>query len=286
MARAREQIITRFAPSPTGLLHLGHLYAALFACDLAAKHGGRFLLRYEDIDITRIREHFYTQIEEDLAWAGLTWETPTLRQTTRTAAYSDALEKLKSLGVIYPCFCTRKDIQRELKSITRAPHGPDGPHYPQTCKKLTLPEIQQRLDDRLEPSWRLDSARAKELTGDLTFTDALHGQINVDHTLLGDLILARKDIGTSYHIAVVVDDAFQNITDVTRGKDLLESTHIHRVLQVLLALPEPKYHHHKLVCDNDAERLTKRNAALSIQSLREQEISKESLIELAHSQLR
>lgn len=268
MAQDSAQIITRFAPSPTGYLHLGHLYAALFARDLAAKHGGRFLLRYEDIDVTRVRDIYYTQIEDDLHWAGLEWEQPTLRQTSRLKLYQDAMEKLKSLGVVYPCFCTRKDIQRELDNLTRAPHGPDGPLYPGTCKQLTQGEIAANISEGIEPSWRLDSEEAQKITGALSFTDSRLGKKRVNHTLLGDVVLSRKDIGTSYHIAVVVDDAFQNITDVTRGKDLLESTHIHRILQSLLELPQPRYHHHDLVCDSQGKRLAKRDNALAIKQLR------------------
>lgn len=285
MANCSEQCITRFAPSPTGHLHLGHLYAALFARDLAAKQGGIFLLRFEDIDTTRVREHFYQATEEDLHFAGINWPEPPLRQTARFKDYSNALETLKRLGVVYPCFCTRKDIERELKNLTRAPHGPDGPLYPGTCKILSLEEIEQNLTEGKTPCWRLNCDRAKSLTGPLFFEDSLHGRIAVDHHLLGDIVLARKDIGTSYHIAVVVDDAFQKITDVTRGKDLLESTHLHRVLQSLLELPEPRYHHHDLVCDTEGERLAKRNEALSIQELRSRGLPGPELIELANQHL-
>ena len=285
MTSSSEQIITRFAPSPTGSLHLGHIYAALFARDLAAKHGGIFLLRFEDIDTTRVREHFYTETEQDLKWLGIEWSGTPLRQTSRFPVYLEALEKLKDRGVVYPCFCTRKDIQRELANITRAPHGPDGPLYPRTCKKLSPEEVTAKISQGLEPSWRFDAQRAKQLTGDLTFQDSQLGEVSVDHGLLGDLVLARKDIGTSYHIAVVVDDAFQHITDVSRGKDLLESTHLHRILQVLLELPEPRYHHHDLVCDDSGERLAKRNAALSIISLREQGITPEEVTKLTEKGL-
>lgn len=273
-------MITRFAPSPTGHLHLGHLYAALFASDLAAKHGGRFLLRYEDIDTTRVRDEYYTQIENDLHHLSFTWELPALRQTSRSREYQTALERLKELQVVYPCFCTRKDIQRELAAITRAPHGPDGPLYPGTCKSLSTAEVTLRLNNGEEPSWRLDHRKAKELTGELSFIDSIHGSTAVIHNLLGDLILARKDIGTSYHIAVVIDDAYQKITDVTRGKDLLESTHIHRILQSLLDLPEPRYHHHDLVCDAHGERLAKRDNSLAICQLIESGSSKDQIYQL------
>lgn len=280
MARDRAQVVTRFAPSPTGHLHLGHLYAALFARDLAAEHGGRFLLRFEDIDTTRVREQYYTQIERDLEHLGFEWELPALRQTSRAEQYQLALDQLKELDVVYPCFCTRKDIQRELAAITRAPHGPDGPLYPGTCSSLSKYQINQRILNGEEPSWRLNYKRAKELTSELSFTDSINGVTAVDHGLLGDLILARKDIGTSYHIAVVVDDAHQAITDVTRGKDLLESTHVHRILQALLEFPEPRYHHHDLVCDDDGQRLAKRVNSLAISQLIADGLSNEQIYQL------
>jgi glutamyl-Q tRNA(Asp) synthetase len=263
-----EKIVTRFAPSPTGDLHLGHLYAALFASGLAAEKNGRFLLRYEDIDITRVRDQYYTQIEDDLRWAGLTWELPVLKQKTRTKNYENAIEILKKNGVVYPCFCTRKDIQRELSNLTSAPHGPEGPLYPGTCKHLTKEETSAKIAQGIEPSWRLNCEAAYYLTGSLHFTDTFYGKQIVNHHLLGDIVLVRKDIGTSYHIAVVIDDAFQGITDVSRGHDLLESTHVHRILQALLGLPEPRYHHHKLVRNAAGKRLAKRDSAQAIQHFR------------------
>ena len=280
-----QQCITRFAPSPTGQLHLGHLYAALYARDLAAQQGGLFLLRFEDIDRTRVREHFYQSILEDLEFVKIQWDAHPVRQTDRLEAYSEALNTLKRLGVIYPCFCTRKDIARELENVTRAPHGPDGPLYPGTCKNLSKAEI-ARLTDRHEvPAWRLDAHRAKQLTGPLSFHDSLKGTVEVNHALLGDLVLARKDIGTSYHIAVVIDDAYQQVSDVTRGNDLLDSTHLHRILQSLFNLPEPQYHHHGIVCDSNGERLAKRNAPLSIKQLREQGYNAERMRKLMKKQL-
>ena len=280
------QVITRFAPSPTGQLHLGHLYSAHIAHQLAQSQGGQFLLRFEDIDTTRVRDPFYQAIEDDLDWAGIEAPKPYLRQSERLDAYSLAIEQLKSLGVLYPCFCSRKDIQRELAHITNAPHGSDGPHYPGTCRTLGSSEIQQNLAAGKTPSWRLDCAKASKLTGTLGFHDTYFGETPVNPGLLGDIILARKDIGTSYHIAVVVDDAYQNITDVVRGEDLLDSTHIHRVLQKLLNLPQPRYHHHPLVTDDAGERLAKRHEALALQSLREdQKLSAASALEMAKAHL-
>ena len=263
------QTVTRFAPSPTGWLHLGHAYAAKVAHDLARHHGGRFLLRFEDIDHTRVRPDYYGAIEDDLRWLGLEWDGPTLRQSDRTAAYAAALEALRQTGVAYPCFCTRREIEDEVARMISAPHGPEGALYPGTCRRLTEDERNARLAAGQQPAWRLDAGKAAEITGPLSFTDTRHGQLPVDPGLLGDVVLARKDIGTSYHLAVVVDDSFQQVTHVTRGEDLLPSTHVHRILQALLGFPEPSYLHHSLIVDEKGIRLAKRHDALSIRSLRE-----------------
>ncbi|WP_018969949.1 tRNA glutamyl-Q(34) synthetase GluQRS [Rubritalea marina] len=282
MAIPEVEVITRFAPSPTGLLHLGHLYSAHLAHQLALSTQGQFLVRFEDIDETRTRDTFYQAIEEDLEWAGLHAPKPFLRQRDRLAAYDLALDKLKELGVIYPCFCTRREIQNELTQLAHAPHGSDGPHYPQICHGMSDSQINQKLAEGRTPSWRLDARKAGAIVGALSFHDHYHGKITVQPELLGDLILARKDIGTSYHIAVVVDDAYQGISDVVRGRDLLDSTHIHRLLQVLLELPEPRYHHHPLVTDDTGVRLAKRHAARSLQSLRsKQGLTPQQALELA-----
>lgn len=261
---------TRFAPSPTGRLHLGHAYAAWYARHLAEENGGRFLLRFEDIDTTRVRAEYYGEIGEDLRWLGLDWQGTPLRQLDRLDSYSSALEELRAAGAVYPCFCTRREIQEEVDSMANAPHGPEGALYPGTCKKLTDRERAARLERGDAHAWRLDAARACDRVGGLTFTDHFHGTLGVDPGLLGDVVLARKDIATSYHLAVVVDDACQQITHVTRGEDLLPSTHVHRILQELLGLPEPAYHHHPLVLDAQGKRLAKRHDSLSIRTLREQ----------------
>jgi glutamyl-Q tRNA(Asp) synthetase len=269
---------TRFAPSPTGLLHLGHAYAAQIARDLAIADGGEFLLRFEDIDSTRIRQEFYKQIEEDLAWLGLIWHGQPLRQTDRLPAYEAALLALRKLGVVYPCFCTRRSIDEEISRMRGAPQGPEGPLYPRICQKLSQPERDEKIAAGLPFSWRLEVMKASARSGPLQFTDQHHGRIDVDPSLLGDVILARKDIGTSYHLAVVVDDAFQAISHVTRGEDLLPATHIHRLLQSLLELPEPQYFHHRLILDDAGQRLAKRHDALSIRALREMGRSPESVL--------
>jgi glutamyl-Q tRNA(Asp) synthetase len=261
--------VTRFAPSPTGWLHLGHAYAAKVAHDQARQKGGGFLLRFEDIDFTRVKPMFYEAIEEDLHWLGLAWDGTALRQSERTAAYASALEDLRRAGVAYPCFCTRREIEEEVARMVSAPHGPEGALYPGICRRLSEEERNARLAAGQQPAWRLDAMKAAEIAGGLSFTDSRHGRIPVNPGLLGDVVLARKDIGTSYHLAVVVDDAFQEVTLVTRGEDLLPSTHVHRLLQALLGFPEPAYLHHALVVDENGVRLAKRHDSLSIRSLRE-----------------
>jgi glutamyl-Q tRNA(Asp) synthetase len=264
------RIRTRFAPSPTGRLHLGHALAARVAHDLArSQPDGRFLLRFEDIDAPRVRGEFYQEIETDLQWLGLTWDETPLRQTTRAAAYEAALTELRDRNLVYPCFCTRREIQNELAHMAAAPHGPEGPVYPGTCRHLDETEREEKISAGLSHAWRLDSRMAASITGPLSFRDLRFGTIAVDPELLGDVVLARKDIGTAYHLAVVVDDAFQHITHVTRGEDLLPSTHVHRLLQKMLGLPEPVYLHHELVLDEQGKRLAKRHDALSIAALRE-----------------
>lgn len=262
-------MITRFAPSPTGLLHLGHAYAAVFAHDLAEENGGRFYLRFEDIDTTRVRNEYYLAIEQDLTWLDIRWDSTPIRQVDRLPAYMDALEKLKSLGVVYPCFCTRREIENEIANMGNAPHGPEGALYPGTCRGLSPSEKEDRIGAGEAHCWRLDAKLAARLTGPLVFQDRIQGEMIVNAHLLGDVILARKDIATSYHLAVVVDDAFQKITDVTRGEDLLPSTHTHCILQKMLELPVPIYHHHRLILDAHGKRLAKRDESLSLRAQRE-----------------
>ena len=262
-------IVTRFAPSPTGRLHLGHAYSALFAADAAARAGGRFLLRIEDIDRTRCRPEFETAIYEDLAWLGLEWETPVRRQSDRLAHYRALLERLQAAGVAYPCFCTRRDIQREIERAGGAPHGQEGPIYPGTCRRLDPATRAARLDAGDPHAIRLDAAAAREATGPLQFDDRDAGTVTADPDLLGDVVIARKDIATSYHLAVVADDADQGVTLVTRGEDLLEATHVHRTLQALLGLPAPDYAHHPLLRGADGKRFAKRDRAKTIAELRE-----------------
>lgn len=256
--------VTRFAPSPTGLLHLGHAFSALDGWSRARKSGGIFLLRIEDIDRTRCRPEFETALLEDLAWLGLDWENPVRRQSDHFQDYGAALATLEKMGVIYPCFCTRKDIAQ----ANTAPQGPDGPVYPGTCRNLDHQAAAERIAAGIPFALRLDVAKAMALTGDLFFEDEGLGRIQAAPENLGDVVLARKETPCSYHLCVTLDDSLQGVTLVTRGTDLLAATHIHRLLQALLGLATPSYAHHKLLTDAAGQRLAKRDGAPSLQALR------------------
>ncbi|MEQ1749603.1 MAG: tRNA glutamyl-Q(34) synthetase GluQRS [Prosthecobacter sp.] len=259
---------TRFAPSPTGWLHLGHAYAALFAAERA--EGGRFLVRLEDIDTTRSRPEYEAALFEDLAWLGLSWEQPVRRQSEYFADYRAGLESLESLGLLYPCFCTRKEIQEEIDRAGQAPHGPDGALYPGTCRLRNADERAERMAKGEAYALRLDVAKARSLAGqDLRWEDAARGSFVATPDIFGDVVLARKDTPASYHLAVVLDDAKQGVTRVTRGEDLLEATHLHRLLIELLKLPVPQWEHHRLILDESGRRLAKRDNARSLRTLRE-----------------
>lgn len=260
--------VTRFAPSPTGRLHLGHAVSALAAHDFARERDGSFLLRIEDIDPGRSRTEFVDAILEDLIWLGLEWDDEIIYQSERFDLYAAALERLKMQGLAYPCFCTRADIA----ASTSAPHGPDGPVYPGTCRDVAEPDLSR------PHAWRLDMTKAMAQTGRLTWRDH---DIDVAATpeIFGDVVLARKDAPASYHLAVTVDDAAQGVSDIVRGRDLFASTHIHRLLQTLLDLPTPRYHHHALLTGANGERLAKRHGAPTIASLRAAGTDPAALIE-------
>jgi len=270
--------VTRFAPSPTGYLHLGHAYSALFTARAAGPEG-RFLLRIEDIDLIRCKPEFTDAVFEDLAWLGLTWETPVRHQSAHLDTYRAALERLDARGVLYPCFCTRKDIQREIGDIHRAPHGPDGPLYPGTCRTLSPTEARDRMAAGESYALRLDSARALADVGAqaLTWTDRDAGPVTATPEVFGDVVLARKDTPTSYHLSVTVDDAVQDITLVTRGEDLRPATHIHRLLQALLDLPVPEYRFHPLLTGPDGKRFAKRDRSLTLRALRAAGVTPEEI---------
>jgi glutamyl-Q tRNA(Asp) synthetase len=292
-------VVSRFAPSPTGRLHLGHAFSAVRAYDLARAAGGRFLLRIEDIDPGRAREAHVAGIEEDLRWLGLTWDGPVVRQSQRLGLYAEALDRLKAAGLVYPCFCTRAEIAESAS----APHG-STPVYPGTCRGR--PADPERLA-REPHCWRLDMAaalahlspacpepveglsfsfaadmkkdgastssaqaglRSCQALAALDWWDETAGWVRAIPEAQGDVVLARKDAPTSYHLAVTVDDAAQGVTDVVRGIDLFEATHVHRLLQALLGLPAPLYHHHPLLTGPDGKRLAKRDGAKSLAELR------------------
>jgi len=261
---------TRFAPSPTGLLHLGHAYSAMMAFTHAREAGGRFLLRIEDIDVERCHLEFEETIQRDLKWLGIHWQNGVVRQSERSKAYQQALAQLSERGVLYPCFCSRKEIQEELANLTSAPHQ-QHPIYPGTCRALSISEREKQLRSGRPYALRLDTETAlKFLSREATSwkeTDATIFQI--DEFLHGDEIIARKDIGTSYHLAVVTDDAWQGVDLVIRGEDLRPSTAVQRILQGLLKIPLPSYLHHKLIADENGKRLAKRSDASSIANYRE-----------------
>jgi glutamyl-Q tRNA(Asp) synthetase len=268
-------IVTRFAPSPTGYLHLGHAVSALTAFDAAERGGGRFILRIEDIDLTRCRGEYQAAIEEDLAWLGLSWERPVRRQSMHFSDYSAALERLNAADVLYPCFCTRKDIAQEIANAAAAPHGPEGPHYPGICRSLPQDQRAQLMKDGVPYALRLDVRKAMERARvPLSFEESGNGpegetgMQQARPELFGDVVLARKEMPTSYHLSVVVDDALQGITLVTRGNDLFPATHIQRLLQSLLGLPAPRYAHHRLILDDKGRKLSKRDGSLSLRQLR------------------
>jgi glutamyl-Q tRNA(Asp) synthetase len=262
-------IVTRFAPSPTGRLHLGHAYSALFAEAAARQPNGRFLLRIEDIDPARCRPEFEQGVLEDLAWLGLQWETPVRRQSDHLGDYRAALERLESAGLLYPCFCSRKEIQAEVARAVVAPHGPEGPLYPGTCRALSASERKSRISLGRPYALRLDVAAGLARTGPLTWQDLDRGVILAEPQLLGDVVLGRRDAPASYHLAVSLDDDLQGVNLVTRGEDLLAATHVHRLLQSLLDLATPAYRHHRLLTDDKGERLAKRDGAMTLAALRQ-----------------
>ena len=278
-------MVTRFAPSPTGFLHLGHAYSARMGFDAARTVGGQFLLRIEDIDESRCRPLFVEAILTDLRFLGLTWDGPVRKQSEHMEFYSQALDELTRLGVLYPCFCTRAEIAAEIASAQSAPQdnpSDQPPPYPGRCRSLDRSIIERRMAEGHSYALRLHTERTRELLWarklwPLHFRDRLHGTVAVDPALLGDVVLARKEVRTSYHLAVVLDDDLQGVTLVTRGEDLLTSTHVHRQLQALLGLAEPEYAHHRLLTDAEGGRLAKRRGSESIRSLREKGLCADEL---------
>jgi glutamyl-Q tRNA(Asp) synthetase len=274
MNDAQSQSVWRFAPSPNGYLHLGHAYSALRSFDSARKAGGRFLLRIEDIDISRARPEFEAAITEDLAWLGLTWETPVRRQSEHFGEYALAIERLDAQGLIYPCFCTRGDIAARVAASPDWPRDPDGaPVYPGTCRALSETERRAHLMAGRNAAMRLDMpAACSRVEQVLGWTEYGEGDtprdVRAEPQVWGDVILARRDVPASYHTAVVIDDALQGVTDVVRGMDLFHATSVHRLLQALLDLPAPLYRHHRLFLDADGKKLSKSRGSETLRDLR------------------
>ncbi|HHS89425.1 MAG TPA: tRNA glutamyl-Q(34) synthetase GluQRS [Rhodobacteraceae bacterium] len=277
-------MITRFAPSPTGPLHLGHAYSAMLAHDMALEAGGQFLLRIEDIDRSRSRPEWEAQIFDDLQWLGLSWPQPVMRQSERMDSYKDALARLQDMGLVYRCTCKRRDIEAAVAAPQEAGDpiiGPDGLVYPGTCRDKDHKDANAAL--------RLDMEKALHYLGApvLSFaesgpTHAGRHKVTPDELIhrVGDIVLARRDMGTSYHLSVVLDDAAQGITDVIRGEDLFQATKIHVVLQTLLGLPAPRYHHHRLIRDDTGKRLAKRDDARAIARFRVDGLSPNDIREM------
>jgi glutamyl-Q tRNA(Asp) synthetase len=272
--------ITRFAPSPTGLLHLGHAASAARAFGFADANDGTCLLRIEDIDTTRCKPEYEQAIYDDLTWLGFRWPQPVRRQSDHLSDYDRVLQKLRQLGVVYRCFKTRKEI---LDDIGRAPHGSGNVyHGPSDAQDKDLES--ERVEQGKPFAWRLSLSACREKLvrfDKLSFIDN-GSEIPAEPSRLGDVILARKDVGTSYHLACCHDDALQGITDIVRGVDLLESTHIHRVLQELMDWPVPRYHHHKLLTDENGQRFAKRDKSLTLRAMREQGISAKNVLARAN----
>jgi len=269
------RVVTRFAPSPTGRLHLGHAFSALLAHDFARGRDGAFLLRIEDIDPGRSRAEHVDAIIQDLAWLGLDWDGEIIFQSERLELYREALGRLREAGLVYPCFCTRSDIAAEIAASAAAPHGPDGPLYPGTCRALSPEERERR--SAFEPhAWRLDMASAAARAGPLYWRDG-DTEVQAEPEAHGDVVLARKDAPVSYHLAVTLDDSAQGVTDVVRGRDLYSATDVHRLLQALLALPTPLYHHHPLLLGADGRRLAKRHGAPTLREFREAGVDPKAL---------
>jgi glutamyl-Q tRNA(Asp) synthetase len=264
--------VTRFAPSPTGRLHLGHAWSALLAHDFARERDGTFLLRIEDIDPGRSRAEHVDGIIEDLLWLGLEWDDEIVYQSERLDLYAEALDRLRQDRLVHPCFCTRAEVAAEIAASTSAPHGPDGPVYPGTCRNLA------EVDLGRPHAWRLDMTKAKERAGPLVWHEG-DDPVQAPPEQFGDVVLARKDAPASYHLAVTVDDAAHGVTDIIRGRDLYASTHVHRLLQALLDLATPIYHHHPLLVDADGRRLAKRHGAPSLADLRASGTDAEALVD-------
>jgi len=272
-----EKEITRFAPSPTGRLHLGHAFSALFSQKEAEKRNGKVLLRMENIDKARCKTEYETHIKEDLHWLGFDWTGTVRRQSDHMEDYQIALQKLKKRGVLYPCFCSRADILKEIENSFGAPHssilGPDGPTYPGTCRSLT-PDLQsEEIASGKKYALRLDVRKSLDIVGDISWFDMKAGETRAEPEIFGDIVLARKDVMASYHLSCTVDDNIQGISLVTRAEDLTLATHIHRLLQQLLDYKVPEYKFHKIIGDKNGNRLSKRVKSKTIYAMRKEGVT-------------
>ncbi len=279
MTRSYISHVFRFAPSPNGYLHLGHAFSALMNHEMAVASGGNLLLRMEDIDVERCRPEFEQAIYEDLAWLGLSWEAPVRRQSEHFDAYAEVLTSLEERGLVYPCFCARSDVVSAAAERPNWPRDPDGsPLYPGTCKHLSPAERRARLAAGQPAALRIDmTAAMAQVRQKISWREYGGGterrDIHAEPRQWGDAVLSRKDIPASYHIAVVVDDAMQGITDVVRGEDLFMATSLHRLLQILLDLPAPSYHHHELLRDAAGRKLSKSLRAKSLRAMRREGVT-------------
>jgi glutamyl-Q tRNA(Asp) synthetase len=282
IASSRQKPVFRFAPSPNGMLHLGHALSAILNHDMAKASGGRFLLRLEDIDLARCTPDFEKAIHDDLSWLGLGWDEPVRRQSDHFADYADALQSLIGRGLVYPAFMTRGEVKARVTAAEAEgkswPRDPDGtPLYPPDDRLRGIPEREELLTSGVRHAWRLDMGRAFAEVGEtLSWTetgDAERGEIKADPAAWGDVILSRSDAPSSYHLSVVIDDALQEVTHVVRGLDLFQSTSIHRLLQALLSLQQPIYHHHRLVLGDDGKKLSKSQGDTGIADLRQAGLS-------------
>src|ERR1700730_18505290 len=278
-------LVTRFAPSPTGELHLGSAYSAWTGWHRAREAGGTFLVRIEDIDIRRCKREYETSILADLKWLGFAGDGEVRRQSEHFADYGKVLDQLDRLGFVYPCFCSRAAIERELAASANAPHaqlhGPDGPLYPGACRNLSVAERRDHIAAGHEHCLRLHSDRPGKEGGAYHFLDESLGRIEGQPGLLGDFVIGRKDTPTSYHLSVTVDDHLQGVTLVTRGVDVLPSTHVHVLLQKLLGYAVPHYAHHRLLTDATGRRFAKRDRDMTIRAMREGGMSPRDVIDKA-----
>jgi glutamyl-Q tRNA(Asp) synthetase len=285
MSPVLQSVVTRFAPSPTGKLHLGSAYSAWTGWHRAREAGGTFLVRIEDIDIRRCKREYETSILADLKWLSFDWDGDVRRQSEHFASYGKVLDQLDRRGLVYPCFCSRAAIEREVVASANAPHaqlhGPDGPLYPGTCRHLSVAERRRHIAAGHEHCLRLDCDRAAREVGPYHFFDEVLGRIEGEPRLLGDFVIARKDTPTSYHLSVTVDDHLQGVTLVTRGVDVLPSTHGHVLLQKLLGYAVPHYAHHRLLTDATGRRFAKRDRDMTIQAMRENGMTPDEVVQLA-----